>query len=144
MSKSGRALDVVDLDGRGARRRRGSRIRGVIGMVAAGIVAVTATLFAVVMVLSLGWDQSTQDTYDKAPYCATGAAQDHSCVLRTTASVGYVDVSKNTGKNAHGYTTKAHLDPGTDVGWSQTVELSDTGPDRRRNACRNTARSSHA
>jgi hypothetical protein len=38
------------------------------------------------------------------------------------ANITYVYASKNTGKNAHGYTTKAYLDP--TAGHGQTVTLS--------------------
>ena len=45
------------------------------------------------------------------------------------ANVNDVDPSKNTGKNAHGYTTKAWLDPPVGVGLrvalSSTKDLSD-------------------
>lgn len=126
MTKTGRAYDLADLDGRGAKRRRRARIWGVLGMLLAGTVAVVTGGFAVAGLFSLASDQSAQSAYDKAPYCATNTTQTASCVLRTTASVGYVDVSRNTGKNAHGYTTKVDLDPAANVGRSQTVVVSDT------------------
>lgn len=93
-------------------------------MVLVGIIAVTTLGFAAAGVISLASDQSRQNTYDRAPYCAAGTIQTSSCVLRSTASVGWVDVSKNTGKSAHGYTTKVDLDPSAAVGHSQTVTLS--------------------
>lgn len=125
MTKSGREYDITDLNGKGARRRRRARIFRVLGLLFAGAVAVVTGSFAVAGLFSLASDQSAQSTYDKAPYCVPNTTQTTSCVLRTTASVAYVDVSRNTGKNAHGYTTKVELDPAP-VGRSQTVVVSDT------------------
>lgn len=124
--KTGRVLDGVDLDGRRARRGRRARVFRMIGRLVVGTTAVSATLLAGIMLLALASDQSAQNAYDKAPYCATGTASTDSCVLRTTASVSHVEVSKNTGKNAHGYTTTVDLAPAADLGRSQRVELSDT------------------
>jgi len=86
------------------------------------VVAIGTAALTVAGALKLVTDQSRQDAYDKAPYCAAQAAQTQDCVLRTMAKVEFVYASKNTGKNAHGYTTKAWLDPA--IGDGQTVTLS--------------------
>jgi hypothetical protein len=114
---------MVDVEGRAAKRQRKARIRGWIGRVICAAIAVTTASFAVTGAFSLVAHQSDQSAYDKAPYCASGVTnQTTTCVLRTTASVVDVDVSKNTGKNAHGYTTKVALDP--TAGHGQWVVLS--------------------
>lgn len=113
---------MVDLSGRSAKRRRRARVNGWISRLIVGAIAVTTAVFAVVGAVNLVPDQADLAAYDKAPYCADQAAQAQSCVLRTTANIGYVYASKNTGKNAHGYTTKAYLYPVT--GHGQTVTLS--------------------
>ena len=74
-------------------------------------VAVLATVFTVDTALTLAAHQGDQNAYDHAPYCQGVTNATESCVLRTNASVALVDVTKNTGKNAHGYTTSAFLDP---------------------------------
>ena len=116
-------VGLVDIAGRSAKRRRRARIRGWIGRVLCAVIAVTTASFAVTGAVSLVRHQSEQSAYDKAPYCASGVTdQTSGCVLRTTATVVDVDVSKNTGKSAHGYTTKVALDP--TVGRLQWVVLS--------------------
>ena len=90
-------------------------------MISAAI-TVTTAVFAVIGALHLVTDQGDQSAYDRAPYCAAGTIQTQNCVLRTTANIGYAYASKNTGKGAHGYTTKAYLEP--QDGKDQTVVLS--------------------
>lgn len=113
---------MVDLTG----RRRGRRLRGRIGagfgLLILAVIAVTTAVLVVTGARNLVKDQGDQDAYDKAPYCAVGGTQTESCVLRTTADVEFVYASKNTGKSAHGYTTRADLDP--EFGEIQTVKLS--------------------
>lgn len=113
---------MLDIEGRTAKKRRRARIRGGIGMLVCGVIAVTLAGFAVAGAFSLASDQADQQAYDKAPYCAGSAPRLDSCVLRTTAHVDFVEASRNTGKSAHGYTTKAYLAP--QVGAGQTVVLS--------------------
>jgi hypothetical protein len=125
VGKTGRTsdvLDVADLSGRTAKRRRRARIRARIGLVGAAALAVTTAVFAVTGAFDLVTDQRSQESYDAAPYCPDTTGQTQSCVLRTTASVDDVHASKNTGKSAHGYTTRAYLLP--QVGRGQTVVLS--------------------
>ncbi|MEY9935160.1 hypothetical protein ABH926_009831 [Catenulispora sp. GP43] len=122
MGKTGRTLDMVDLPGRTARRRRRARINSWIGRLITAGIAVTTAVFAVIGAVRLVSDQGNLAAYDKAPYCAAQAVQTQTCVLRTTADIGYVYASKNTGKNAHGYTTKAYVYPVT--GHGETVTLS--------------------
>jgi hypothetical protein len=106
------------------KQQRRRRIKGRIGVGIATILAVTTAVFAVIGAISLVTAQGDQNAYDKAPYCTAGTTDAGSCVLRTTADVVYVDVSKNTGKSAHGYTTSAYLD--THAGQNQTVVLDST------------------
>lgn len=84
----------------------------------------TATVVTVVLSVALLSAQAKQDAYDKAPLCAAGTTDTHRCALQTTAKVTSDWASKNTGKNQHGYTTKAVLEPV--VGDSQTVTVSDS------------------
>ncbi|GAA2060666.1 hypothetical protein GCM10009839_84340 [Catenulispora yoronensis] len=79
--------------------------------VLAAVVAVPFTIVAAVCAVLLFPSQADQEAYDKAPICAAGVTSTHDCALQTTAQVEYVDSWKNTGKNAHGYTTKADLVP---------------------------------
>jgi len=109
--KTGQTLNMMDPAGRMAKAQRRSRIVRRIGTVLAAIIAVTTAVFAVVGALKLVTDQGSQNAYDGAPYCQGVTNATESCVLRTNASVAFVDVTKNTGKNAHGYTTQAFLDP---------------------------------
>ena len=119
---SGRGQGVTDLvDLAGGARRRG-RIAGKVFLVIAALIAIPTLGFAALSSAGLVSAQADQDAYDKAPVCAAGVTNSHDCVLRTTAMVGWVDVTRNTGKSAHGYTTKADLKPA--VGRSQTVTLS--------------------
>ena len=111
--------DFLDLPGGTPRR---GRIAVKVFLVIAALIAIPTVGFAAVGSLGLVSAQADQDAYDKAPVCAAGVTDSHDCVLRTTAMVGWVDVTRNTGKSAHGYTTKANLRP--DVGRSQTVTLS--------------------
>lgn len=113
---------MIDLSRRTAGRRRRARIGGWIGRTVCAVIAVTTAGFAVSGALKLVTDQGRQDAYDKAPYCTAQTAQTQNCVLRTMANVDDVHASRNTGKNAHGYTTKAYLDP--TIGDGQTVTLS--------------------
>lgn len=113
---------MIDVSGRTAGRRLRARIGGWIGRTVCAVIALTTAGLVVSGALNLVTDQGHQDAYDKAPYCAAQAAQTRDCVLRTMAKVEFVDASKNTGKNAHGYTTKAWLDPA--IGDGQTVILS--------------------
>jgi hypothetical protein len=113
---------MVDLSGRTARRRRRARIGSWIGRTVCAVIAVTAAGFTVSGAFKLVTDQGRLDAYDKAPYCAAQAAQTQDCVMRTMGKVDYVYASKNTGKGAHGYTTKAWIDP--PMGNGQTVTLS--------------------
>jgi hypothetical protein len=121
VAKSGRD-STWDIQDRPAERRRGRRIRTRVGIAVMSIAAVVTAIFAVTGSVALFGDHSRQSAYDKAPNCASGATQTNDCVLRTNAKVARVEVSKNTGKNAHGYTTRVELDP--DVGRYQTVALS--------------------
>ncbi|MEY9862505.1 hypothetical protein ABH935_008153 [Catenulispora sp. GAS73] len=68
-------------------------------------------MFTVSAALKLATHQGDQNAYDHAPYCQGVTNATESCVLRTNATVVFVDVTKNTGKNAHGSTTSAFLDP---------------------------------
>ena len=132
VAKTGRTLDLIDLTGRTAGRRRRARIGRWIGVVVSAAIALLTVVYTVEGAVSLISAQGEQSAYDKAPYCSGQTAQTplqsqsptQNCVLRTTAEVGYVYASKNTGKGAHGYTTKADLDPTS--GQSQTVTLSST------------------
>jgi len=112
------------LEERAVKRARRARVGRWFGVAFSIIVAVLTTVFTVTGSLDLLRDQQNQTAYDKAPYCAAGATTMNDCVLRTTATVGWVEAKKNTGKNAHGYTTTAELEP--DVGNDQTVTLSKT------------------
>ncbi|WP_194913973.1 hypothetical protein [Catenulispora rubra] len=87
------------------------RVLGWIGKAVATVVAVLATVFTVDAALELAAHQGDQNAYDHAPYCRGVTNATESCVLRTDATVVFVDVTKNTGKNAHGHTTSAFLDP---------------------------------
>jgi hypothetical protein len=111
VAKTGRTLDMVDLAGRTAKVQRRSRTVRWIGTVLAVAAAVITAAFAVTGALKLVTDQGDQSAYDNAPYCQGVTNATENCVLRTDASVVFVDVSKNTGKSAHGYTTSAFLDP---------------------------------
>jgi hypothetical protein len=113
---------MIDLSGRTAGRRRRARIGSWIGRTICAVIAITTAGFAVGGALKLVTDQGHQDAYDKAPYCVAQTAPTQNCVLRTMAKVDYVYASRNTGKSAHGYTTKAYLDP--TIGDGQTVTLS--------------------
>lgn len=112
---------LVDLPGD---RPRGRRIPGTVFLVILALIALPTVGFAAFGSLSLISAQADQDSYDKAPFCPDGTTNSHACVLRTTAAVVWADATRNKGKNAHGYTTKANLDP--PVGASQTVTVSKT------------------
>ncbi|MFL6114440.1 MAG: hypothetical protein ACJ786_24235 [Catenulispora sp.] len=126
MAKSGRepsALDLVTLD-RG--RRRGGRIRIGVVMVFASLAGLTAAIVTIAASVLSVTAQADQDSYDKAPFCAAATTDTytdtHDCILRTTATVSWVDAKKNTGKGKHGYTTDVYLEP--DDGSEQTVTVS--------------------
>ncbi|MBS2532491.1 hypothetical protein KGQ20_06870 [Catenulispora sp. NF23] len=121
MAKTGRSVDLLDVDGRAGRRRRKGRIRGVLGMLLLAGLTTSISGFTVVESFAMVKAQGRQNTYDNAPYC-TGSGQTDNCVLRTNANVDYVGVWKNSGRKAHGYTTNVYLDP--TVGETQYVTLS--------------------
>ena len=111
MTKTGVTLDMLDLTGRNARVQRRSRIVRGIGALIGAAIAVTAAVFVVLGALNLVTDQGAVNAYQNAPYCEGVTNATESCVLRTVAKVDSVDVVKNTGKYAHGYTTWALLEP---------------------------------
>ncbi|WP_194925749.1 hypothetical protein [Catenulispora pinisilvae] len=123
MAKTGRSVDMLDIDGRAGRRRRKGRIRGVLGMLLLAALTTSISGFIVVESVAMVKAQGRQNTYDKAPYCA-GSGETDDCVLRTNADVDYVGVWKNSGRHAHGYTTNVYLVP--TVGDTQYVTLSST------------------
>ncbi|OLE26253.1 MAG: hypothetical protein AUG49_08610 [Catenulispora sp. 13_1_20CM_3_70_7] len=122
VGKSGREPSALDLVAWGPKPRRGGRIWLWVFLVFATLVGLTTAIVTVVASVTLVTAQTDQDSYDRAPFCAIGAANTHDCVLRTTATVTFVDATKNTGKHAHGYTTDVGLDP--DVGDWQAVTVS--------------------
>lgn len=122
MAKSEQEPSALDLVVLGGRQRRGGRLRVRIFLVLVSLVGVTTAIVTIVASVVLVAVQADQDSYDKAPFCAAGATDTHDCILRTTATVSWVDVTKNTGKGKHGYTTDVDLDP--DVGSEQTVTVS--------------------
>ncbi|NUP51091.1 MAG: hypothetical protein HOW97_27835 [Catenulispora sp.] len=123
MATSGRGESVSGLLETAQRRRRARSVWFRIFLVIAGLIATAATVGTVSLSVSLLSAQSKQDAYDKAPLCAAGT-DTHGCALQTTAKVTSDWASKNTGKNQHGYTTRALLEP--TVGHWQTVTVSDS------------------
>ncbi|NUR31068.1 MAG: hypothetical protein HOV83_35350 [Catenulispora sp.] len=103
---------------------KSGRVPGTVLLVILTLVALPTVVFAAFGSVALISAQADQDGYDKAAFCADAVTDSHDCVLRTTAKVLGVDATRNHGKNAHGYTTKAELDPVT--GDSQTVTVSES------------------
>lgn len=124
MAKSGRGPSVGDLVDLAERRLpRGRTARHVVLAVSL-LIALPTIFFTAIGSVVLAEAQAGQQSYDRVGFCAAGVTDSHGCVLRTNATVSSVHASKNTGKNAHGYTTKAYLQPDTGNGQSVTLDTS--------------------
>ncbi|GAA2006437.1 hypothetical protein [Catenulispora subtropica] len=122
MGESGRGRSGTDLLDLGAVGRRRRRVPAKVFLVVAALIALPTVGVTLIGSISLVAAQADQNRYDRAPFCAAGVTNTHDCVLRTTATVEWVDATRNTGKSAHGSTTRAAVKP--DVGLPQTVTVS--------------------